>query len=177
MKRHIFLSLAALLLGLNFLSADATSGSSDSNGTTQVISLPKQNRGMKEIQVRVEPISEEQIKNGISQESIKNLVLTHLAENDIPVSSSVQQPILVLRIRSITSGLDIATYFQLSLMEESLLIRNRSTFNAITWSQASLLTCRPEDYQNEVVETVNGMVQAFVKDYKKAFGATAPVTQ
>lgn len=176
MKRVVVLSVVALLFGGNFLSADMVNGSNVGDSHTQVISLPKQNRGMKEIQVRVEPISDEQVKNGITQESIKNLVLTQLAENDVPVSSTVQQPILVLRVRSIMSGLDIATYFQLSLMEESMLIRNRSTFNAITWSQASLLTCRPEEFQNEVVQSVNAMVQAFTKDYKKAFGITAPAT-
>jgi hypothetical protein len=49
-----------------------------------------------------------------------------------------------------------------------MLIRNRSMFQAATWSQASLLSCRPEDLKKEVLDTVTVMTQSFAKDFEKA---------
>ncbi len=137
-----------------------------------MISIPKTVSGLKPINLRIEPLSDDQMKNGLSMDALKDMVMKRLSDSDITISANVTQPILILRVRSIPSGVDIATYFQLSLMEESMLLRNRSMYNAITWSQASLLSCRPEELQKEVAESVDSMVQAFAKDYKKAF---APV--
>lgn len=172
MKRMIL--LAALAIATQTVSADEVSSNPNTNQTqdSTLITIPKQYKGLKEIALRVEPLTADQIKNGLSDEAVHDMVVKRLEEAEIPISSVIQQPLLVLRVRSIQSGVDIATYFQLSLMEESMLLRNRSTFNAITWSQASLLTCRPEDLQKEVSETVDAMIQAFSKDYKKAFSTT-----
>lgn len=163
MKKLIL--LAMLSAATLRLTADAAANQADST----MISIPKQVRGLKEINLRVEPLSDDQTKNGLTTDAIKQMVMKRLSDSDIPVSDTATQPVLVLRVRSIPSGVDIATYFQLSLMEESMLLRNRSMYNAITWSQASLLSCRPEELKKEVSETVDSMVQAFAKDYKKAF--------
>jgi hypothetical protein len=118
--------------------------------------------------LKIEPLSQEQIQAGVTNELLQSLILKKLEEVGIALDVSIQQPMLVLRVRSIQTGLDIATFFQLSLQEDSMLVRNRSLFQAVTWSQASLLACRPEDLKKEVIETIDMMVQAFAKDYAKA---------
>ena len=166
--KKLFL-LTILAVASHRLVADAaTPAPADS----AMISIPKQVKGVHEINLRIDPLTDEQLKNGLTMEMIKEAVTKRLSDFEIPVSETVAHPILVLRVKSILFGVDIATYFQLSLMEESMLLRSRTIFNAITWSQASLLSCRPEDLKQEVTETVDTMVQAFAKDYKKS---VAPV--
>lgn len=120
------------------------------------------------VTVRIDPLSDEQLKAGLSIDDIRTTILQQLSDADIQVDDSISQPILQLRIRSIESGFDITTFFQLSLQEESMLIRNRSVFNAITWSQASMLCCRPEDLKKETDATIVLMLQTFAKEYKKS---------
>ena len=120
------------------------------------------------VALKIEPLSQEQVQAGVTNELLQSIIQKKLEEAGITVDSALQQPMLVLRVRSIQTGLDIATFFQLSLQEDSMLVRNRSLFQAVTWSQASLLACRPEDVKKEVIETVDMMIQAFAKDYMKA---------
>lgn len=120
------------------------------------------------VALKIEPLSQEQLQAGITNETLQALIQKKLEEAGISIDASLKQPTLVLRVRSIQTGLDIATFFQLSLQEDSMLVRNRSMFEAITWSQASLLACRPEDLKKEILETVDMMAQAFAKDYRKA---------
>jgi len=120
------------------------------------------------IALKIEPLSQEQVQAGVTNELLQSLIQKKLEETGVTLDSSLQQPMLVLRVRSIQTGLDIATFFQLSLQEDSMLVRNRSLFQAVTWSQASLLACRPEDLKKEVIETIDMMTQAFAKDYMKA---------
>jgi hypothetical protein len=122
----------------------------------------------REVNIKIEPLSEEQIQAGLNADEIKDVIVKQLSDAGITVNESISQPTLVLRIRSLKVDYDIATFFQLSLQEESMLIRNRSIFNAMTWSQASLLSCRPEDLKKEVVDTVSDMAQTFAKDFIKA---------
>ncbi|MGR3951319.1 MAG: hypothetical protein QRY74_00100 [Chlamydia sp.] len=121
-----------------------------------------------EISLKIEPLSDEQQKTGLNMDDLRSEIVHRLHESGITVHDAVTQPVLILRVRTIQSGLDYATFFQLSLQEESMLVRNRSTFNAVTWSQASLLSCRPEDLKREVLDTVAAMVQSFSKDFIKA---------
>lgn len=120
------------------------------------------------VALKIEPLSQEQMQAGITSDILQSLVQKKLEETGVTIDQSIQQPNLILRVRSIQTGLDIATFFQLSLQEDSMLVRNRSLFQAITWSQASLLACRPEDLKKEILETVEMMAQAFAKDYNKA---------
>jgi hypothetical protein len=120
------------------------------------------------VTIRIDPLSDEQIKAGLSLEDIKKMVQQQLEDAGVQVDDSISQPILQLRIRSIESGFDVATFFQLSLQEESMLIRNRSVFNAVTWSQASMLCCRPEDLKKETDATIVLMLQTFAKEYIKS---------
>lgn len=121
-----------------------------------------------EVNVRIEPLTEDQIQAGLDANSLREAMVQTLADSNIEVNESLSQPVLVLRIRTIRVGLDVATFFQMSLLEESMLLRNRALFNASTWSQASLLSCRPEDLKKESQDTVNEMARSFAKEFVKA---------
>lgn len=136
--------------------------------TTDVQSAPSKTATACSIALKIEPLSQEQTQAGVTTELLQSLIQKKLEESNIKLDASLQQPLLVLRVRSIQTGLDIATFFQLSLQEDSMLVRNRTLFQAVTWSQASLLACRPEDLKKEVVETIDMMIQSFAKDYSKA---------
>ncbi len=129
---------------------------------------PPSTKTVREIAVRIEPLSEEQLRAGITVDMLHDAIQNQLQTASIQINDSLLHPTLVLRMRTLQVGLDTASFFQLSFLEEAMLVRNRSLFDALTWSQASLLACRPEDLKKEVVDTVTTMAQAFVKDYVKA---------
>jgi hypothetical protein len=130
-------------------------------------SVPRQVMA-REIQIKIDPFSDEQVQAGLNFDEIKDTIVKQLTDANISVNESISQPVLLLRIRTLQVGYDMATFFQLSLLEESMLIRTRAIFNATTWSQASLLSCRPEDLKKEVLDTVSIMSQSFAKDFSKA---------
>jgi hypothetical protein len=125
-------------------------------------------KSAKEMGVRVEPLSEELLKAGVTVEILRSELFKYLSVAQIEENGALAHPYLSLRVRTIQVGLDMATFFQLSFHEEAMLVRNRSIFNAMTWSQASLLSCRPEELKKEVLDTVDVMIQSFVKDFQKA---------
>jgi hypothetical protein len=141
----------------------------DTTIPTEVVVTPDQKSTHKTVvAIKIDALSEEQQKAGLSADEIKTLIQTQLVADGIVVDNDITQPYLLLRIRTIEAGFDYATVFQLSLHEESMLVRNRSIFNAITWSQASMLCCRPEDLKKESVETISMMVKTFAKEYLKS---------
>ena len=137
------------------------------------VMTPRQVVGL-EVNVKVEALTEEQTQAGLDIDSLKQAVVQALTDANVDVNENLSQPVLVLRLRTIRVGLDVATFFQLSLLEESMLLRNRALFTASTWSQASLLSCRPEDLKKESLDTVSEMTKAFAKDFIKAM---QPVTK
>lgn len=176
LMKKIFALICALALPIAGYADDLVTPIQEQATTVQAVSTPTTPTVQPEqtpvnsykVALKIEPLSPEQSQAGISNDLLQSIVQKKLEEVGISIDSTLQQPTLVLRVRSIQTGLDIATFFQLSLLEDSMLVRNRSIFQAITWSQASLLACRPEDLKKEVVETVDMMSQSFAKDYMKA---------
>ncbi len=167
MKRFLLCATLALTPFVSpvFGAQDAVQSLGTGDAQIQAVQVPKKSL---EVSLKIEPLSDEQQKSGLNADELRAEVIQKLQDAGIGVNDSLMQPLLVLRIRTIQSGLDYATFFQLSLQEESMLVRNRSTFNAVTWSQASLLSCRPEDLKKEVMDTVAAMSQSFSKDFTKA---------
>lgn len=120
------------------------------------------------INIKIEPLSEEQKQANLSINLLRETIMNALDEARISVNEQLDQPMLVLKIRSIQVGLDIATFFNLSLLEQAMLVRNRGMFNAATWSQTALLSCPPEKLKKEILETVQTMATNFAKEYVKA---------
>jgi|AMWB02.1.fsa_nt_gi hypothetical protein len=166
MTRILFFGVCTLLPILG-LAADLPQESKSMSTMT-----PRQVMGL-EVNVKIEPLTDEQTQIGLDANSLKDTIVQTLSEASVAVNESISQPMLVLRIRTIRVGLDVATFFQLSLLEQSMLLRNRALFNASTWSQASLLSCRPEDLKKESLAAVNEMARSFATDFMKAM---QPVT-
>lgn len=120
------------------------------------------------VNIKIDLLTEEHVQAGLTPDEIKEAIVQQLEEANIAVNDALDQPLLVLRIRTLQVGLDMATFFQLSLLEDAMLIRSRSIFQAATWSQVSLLSCRPEDLKKEILDTVSIMTQAFAKDFAHA---------
>ena len=124
------------------------------------------------LSLRVDPVSAEQQQAGLTAEMLQEAVTKEILAVAIPIDEQVSLPSLVLKVRSIQVGLDVATFFQLSLFEKSMLVRNRAMFNATTWSQTALLSCPPEKLKKEILETVSLMSQNFAREYLKAHQTT-----
>ncbi len=137
----------------------------------ELVSEPVQAR-IPALSLRVDPVSAEQQQAGLTAEMLQEAVTKEILAVAIPIDEQVSLPSLVLKVRSIQVGLDVATFFQLSLFEKSMLVRNRAMFNATTWSQTALLSCPPEKLKKEILETVSLMSQNFAREYLKAHQTT-----
>jgi len=137
------------------------------------ISEPKpEQTPIQPVNIKVEPLGEELQRADLTTDSLKNILVEALSDSNIPLDENLSQPVLVLKVRSIQVGLDVATFFHLNLLEQSMLVRNRALFNATTWSQTALLSCPPEKLKKEVIETVTVMSENFTKEYHKALQPT-----
>lgn len=134
--------------------------------SSQIVTQPARTRGLC---LKIDPLSDEQSKTGLSLAALRQEVVSTLENAGITVDDSLSQPCLTLRLRTIPVGLDLATFFQLSLSEDAMLARARSMFMAQTWAQASIMSCRPENLPKEAKETTALMAKAFAKDFLKAF--------
>ena len=137
-------------------------------GTTSTPPAEAPQVAVKELALKIDPLSKEQTDTGLTADMLKETIDRELTLGSIDINDALSLPSLILRVRTIRVGLDFATYFQLSFQEEAVLARNRSKYYAVTWSQSSILACRPEDLKNEVIDTVRILTQSFVKDYSKA---------
>lgn len=162
MKRCILCSLCAIVPILGLCQEPVTELQPMST-TTQRQVLPR------EVSLKIDALTDEQTQAGLTEEELKKTISEILLESDISINESLSQPMLILKIRTIKAGLDCATFFQLSLMEEVMLVRNRAMFSAPTWSQASLLACRPEELRTETIDAISEMTKTFSRDFVKAF--------
>lgn len=122
----------------------------------------------REIGLRIDPLTKEQLDAGLTLDMIKDALTNELELGSLTVNPSLNLPSLVLRIRTVQVGLDMATFFQLSFQEEAMLVRTRSMFYATTWSQSSILTCAPQNLKKEILDTVSVLTRTFIKEYNKA---------
>jgi outer membrane lipopolysaccharide assembly protein LptE/RlpB len=121
-----------------------------------------------QVSLTIEPLTEEQLDASLTIGDISEAITEQLGASAITIHDNPQLPILSLRIRTIHVGPDLASYFQLCLLEPAMLIRNRSIFNAITWAQASLLSCPPQNFKKEALETISSMAHTFGREFLNA---------
>jgi len=169
MKRMVALG-ACLLLPLFVCFADEP-GVQNQQPEPEPISVHEPT-GIPALSIKIDPVSAEQQQAGITSEMLREEVTSALLAVAISIDEQVTQPSLVLKVRTIQVGLDVATFFQLSLFEQAMLVRNRAMFKATTWSQTALLSCPPEKLKKEVLETVALMAKSFAREYIKAHQAT-----
>lgn len=168
MKRMVVLGTCLLLPLLGFSAEEPSIPPSQPSTTTT-----ERHVIAREVTLKIDPLSDEQLQAGLTVDLIREAMVQQLQEADISVNETISQPSLELKVRTIVVGFDMASFFQLSLHEEAMLVRNRSKFNAATWSQVSLLSCRPEDLKKEALETVSMMSRSFAHDFAKALQPTS----
>ncbi len=105
---------------------------------------------------------------GLQKSAIYNEISTRLALATIQIKSDSHIPQLVLRVKAIQADRAIASFIQLAFFEEAQLLRNQSIVQAMTWSQATMLSCAKEDLNKEVMQVIIQMVNAFILEYQKA---------
>lgn len=159
MKRMMLLGTCLLLPFLGCVAAEQPEPMTTTT-TRQIVAA--------EVNIKIDPLPEELIKTGLTDAMVKDAMVNQLQAGSISVNEAIPQPTLTVRIRTITVGLDLATFVQMSFQEEAMLVRNRSMFLAPTWSQISLISCRPEDVKKEVLDAVEKMSQTFASDFIKA---------
>jgi hypothetical protein len=126
-----------------------------------------------EIALKIDPLSKEQIDAGLTPEMLTQAITDELELASIYINPGQSFPMLVLHMRTAQVGLDMATFFQLCFEENAMLVRTRTMYYAITWSQNSILTCDPQNLKKEALATLSILVKSFIKDYNKAMSTAA----
>ncbi len=122
----------------------------------------------KALRLKIEIADSDMQAYGFKQGAIYNEMVSRMQLGSIQVKDDPKYPQLVLRIKSIQADRAVATFVQLGFFEEANLVRNQSVVQALTWSQATMLSCAKEDVVKEVTQVVNQMTNSFILDYQKA---------
>ena len=122
----------------------------------------------KALRIKIE-ISENDVTGyGLQQGPIYSELTTRLGLGAIQIKDDPSLPQLVLRVKAIQADRAIAAFVQLAFYEDSTLQRNQSLVQALTWSQATMLSCAKEDLPKQVNEVVIQMINSFILEYQKA---------
>jgi len=95
-------------------------------------------------------------------------IMTRLSLGQIQIKDDPKYPQLVLRIKTIQADRALASFIQLAYYEDATLTRNQNAVMALTWSQATMLSCAKEDLIKEVNQVVVQMTNSFILDFQKA---------
>lgn len=120
------------------------------------------------VRVKVDIADSDVAAFGIQSAALYNELTTRLGLAAIQIKEDPKAPELVLRVKAIQADRAVAAYIQLAFYEEAALTRNQSTIEALTWSQATMLSCAKEDLSKEIMQVVVQMANGFVMDYQKA---------
>ncbi len=123
----------------------------------------------KAMRIKFEVSEEDVTTYGLSKPQIYNEITTRLALAGVQIKENQKLPELVLRIKVIQADRAVAAFVQMGFMEPASLLRNQSIVQALTWSQATMLSCAKEDLQKQVQQVVVQMINSFILDYQKAF--------
>ncbi len=131
--------------------------------------LPSSSVQRPKVNLRIEASAKEIESFGMKLQSLQVDITNRLNQSNILVEEGADNPMLVIRLKALECGTQLASYVQLALFEQAELVRNKTIVSAMTFSQASLITITKEDFSHEVTKTVNAMLSAFIIDYNKAF--------
>lgn len=163
-KRALFSLLS--LLAYSTIQADIA------QGTMENLSSVVTTGG--DLRLQVEVAESEMSPLGMSKDSLEAIVQKLLMDSGITVASDSDRPLLMLRVKSVLSQTIVASFIQLAFYENAILLRGNNKIQAMTWSQAALLTTGKAEMAQETVKAVTAMTNLFIKDYQTAFGVKAP---
>lgn len=105
---------------------------------------------------------------GLQTSTFYTEIMTRLSLGQIQIKDDTKYPQLILRIKTIQADRAIAAFVQLAYYEDATLTRNQNAVMALTWSQATMLSCAKEDLIKEVSQVVVQMTNSYILDYQKA---------
>ena len=159
MKKILSLILSVLACSASLL-ADTTT--LPTNSLSTLSQRPK-------IRLSIEADKSELNQYALNIDELQTNISKKLGEANILIESTPQSPMLVLRIKAVEAGNDLAAFVQLAFFEEATLSRNNNLFSAITWSEASLVTVSKKEFSSEATKTIDAMISSFIIEYNKAF--------
>jgi hypothetical protein len=121
------------------------------------------------IRLQIETSSEEITPLGLPVNTIESAILAKLQESDIVVQNEGMKPLLLVRLKTIPGETQIVSFIQLAFFEQAHLDRNRQEVWAMTWSQASLVSSKKEEFSRAILDSLQNMTSAFTVEYQKAF--------
>lgn len=165
------LLLACLLSStLSLLQADAPAPATD---YAMPLKTQKEQAAVPRVVRLILDVSENDIQEyGLQLSTINTEIATRLQLAQIQIKDEQGFPQLVLRIKSILADRAIATFVQMSYAEDATLSRTLNSVMAITWSQATMISCAKEDLVREVTQVVVQMTNNFILDYQKVMSQT-----
>lgn len=161
MKKLLFL---ALLLSASSLQGADTSAPAE---FSMPVHTPK-TAAEKVLRLKIDIAESDISAYNLQQSAIYNEITTRLSLGAIQIKDDASAPELVLRIKAIQADRAVAAFVQMGFFEEANLVRNQSVVQALTWSQATMLSCSKEDLPKEVSQVIIQMINSFILDYQKA---------
>ncbi|MCE5295463.1 MAG: hypothetical protein LLF94_12750 [Chlamydiales bacterium] len=158
------LILALLVFGATTVNAADVPPPAEFSMPTHVAKTPVE----KVIRVKIDISESDLTTYGLQQSAIYNEIATRLSLGTIQIKDDPSAPQLILRVKAIQADRAVAAFIQLGFFEDATLVRNQSTVQALTWSQATMLSCAKEDLSKEVAQVIIGMTNSFILDYQKA---------
>lgn len=160
MKKLLFL---ALLCASNLQGADTTAPTEFSMPVHTAKTAVE-----KIVRLKIDIAESDISAYSLQQSAIYNEISTRLSLGAIQIKDDPSAPELVLRIKAIQADRAVAAFVQMGFFEEANLVRNQSIVQALTWSQATMLSCSKEDLSKEVSQVIIQMINSFILDYQKA---------
>lgn len=161
MKKLLFLAL--LLTSSNLVGADTPPATEFS----MPVHAPK-TTAEKVLRLKIDIAENDISAYNLQQSAIYNEISTRLSLGTIQIKDDASAPELVLRVKAIQADRAVAAFVQMAFFEEANLVRNQSVVQALTWSQATMLSCSKEDLSKEVSQVIIQMTNSFILDYQKA---------
>lgn len=162
--KKIFFSL--LLTAAGFLHAQVPTAVPPSEFSMPV-NPPKQ-QVEKAMRVKIDIAESDLSTYGLQQAPIYNEIMTRLSLAAIQIKDDPSYPQLTLRVKAIQADRAVAAFIQLGFFEDATLTRNQTVVQALTWSQATILSCAKEDLSKEVNQVIVQMTNSFILEYQKA---------
>ena len=110
-------------------------------------------------------ISKNSEEYGLKKDSLEKEIASRLHKAQIAVKNESKLPTLILHIETKPASDTIAIMVKLSFMESATLERKHNNSFAISWDEAALLTSKKADVVKDVTESVNQMVDHFIKEF------------
>jgi hypothetical protein len=124
-------------------------------------------RGLKSVNIVLDPLSPELVKAGITETDLKSRMEVHLTNNHITVDTTAPE-FLGLRITHVRDKRGpYAVAFDLGLYQPVVLVRDHNLRSATpTWDVETIVLANPKALRGAALETVDELAASFVRAWR-----------